>query len=95
MPHRGPIRPFTPRQNEIAELVAAGFSYAQIGHRLGIKPSRVRNAIRDMALLFDAYGDFNDGELAPRQIVLVYAIERRIRHENGLATPAHGVLAHA
>lgn len=56
------IRPFTPRQREIATLIATvvleggvrrGLSYAEIGTELDITENTVRSHVREMANLID------------------------------------------
>lgn len=56
------IRPFTPRQREIAKLIATivvergerrGLSYAEIGQELAITENTVRSHVREMANLID------------------------------------------
>lgn len=83
MPHRGPIRPFTPRENEIAEGIRLGLSYAQIGAGLvnlrtgkrGISEHTVDAHVERMVRKFDLYGELHE-RLPPRHIILVYAAER-------------------
>jgi hypothetical protein len=88
MPQRGPLRPFTKRQDEIAEGIRRGLSYKQIAAqlvneetgRIGISPHTVAAQVKMMALLFDAFAA--DGELGqhlpPRTVILVYATYRHI-----------------
>lgn len=62
-----PIRPWTPRQKEIADRIATvvmengarrGLSYAEIGKELGISEHTVRSIVREMANKIDGLDIF-------------------------------------
>lgn len=80
MPRRGPHRPFTARQNQIADGILRGLSYKQIGHELAISEHTVAAHVRMMAMLFDASGDLGE-QLPPRTVILVYAAYRQLELE--------------
>lgn len=82
----GPIRPLTDRQRQIAELIVRGKSYREIGELLvpRITAGTVRNAVREMALLFP-----NDEDLAPRMTIYVWMREREWERRRQPA-PAYG-----
>lgn len=75
MPRRGPIRRFTPRQEQIADGILRGLTYKQIGSELAISPHTVASHVKMMAMLFDACGELGE-QLPPRTVVLVYAAYR-------------------
>lgn len=64
------LHPWTKRQNEIAQLVAARerMSYAEIGKALGIKENTVRAQMAQMARSIHGI----DAELPPRFAVWLY-----------------------
>ncbi len=84
MPPTGPIRAFTPRQREIADLIGQGKSYAEIGEELGLSEHTVADYVVKMALLFDEYDD-----LPPRWRIYVWVkYEEWRQHRSTLtATP--------
>lgn len=46
----------TPRQRQVAELIADGLSYAEIGERLGIKHQTIRNTVEAICQRTGAHG---------------------------------------
>ncbi len=88
MPHRAPHRAFTARENRIADGIRRGLSYREIGGELAaangratpIAPETIRKEVITMAELFDRFHEFRD-ELTPRQVVLVYAVERELQQQ--------------
>jgi hypothetical protein len=75
MPHRGPFRPLTERQIELVRLCGDGYTFAQIGAKLGIKPDTVQDHVTRIALLFDAYYEkqLSGAGWTPRRILESYA----------------------
>lgn len=68
----GPIRPLTPQQQAIAELVGYGYDAEQIADRLKITVSTVRLAVKHIAYLFP-----NPDNLRPWRLVLLWAAHQR------------------
>jgi DNA-binding CsgD family transcriptional regulator len=47
--------PLPPRQREVLELLAAGYTYKQIGAKLVIEPDTVKNHVSKLCRKFDAH----------------------------------------
>ena len=75
MPRRGPIHPFTPRQEQIADGIRRGLTYKQIGRERGISPHTVAAHVKMMAVLFDACSELEERP-SPKAMILVYAAHR-------------------
>jgi DNA-binding NarL/FixJ family response regulator len=67
------IRELTPRQQQIADGIRRGLSYAQIGVELTCSEHTVRAHVRAMANLIDA----DDGALSPRERILMLVAHER------------------
>jgi DNA-binding NarL/FixJ family response regulator len=59
------IRPLSPRQTEVAELVAKGWKYGAIADELGISTETVRGYVKAIVRLLPP----SDGNLTARQVV--------------------------
>jgi DNA-binding NarL/FixJ family response regulator len=51
-----PTRPLTERQSQVAELVAAGLTNAEIAAMLGISAGGVKRHLEDIAIILDGPG---------------------------------------
>lgn len=77
----GPLRPLSARQREIAEGIADGLSYAEIGAKLGISPHTVSAHVRMLAAVFDVDRELSRA-LAPRQVIYTWMMFERFAAEH-------------
>lgn len=75
-----PIRPLTPRQVQVAQELARGRSYRDVGRALGMKPRTVRMHVAAIALLLP-----NPDALPAGRLVTVWAVSEYARDSNSRA----------
>lgn len=69
-----PLKPLTPCQQRVAELIARGWGYKDVAGRLNVKPRTVRAHVEAIAALLP-----NEDNLSAHEVVQIWALCTAIR----------------
>lgn len=70
-----PFKPLTPAEKRVADLVARGWGYKQIGARLNSKTRTVEHHVATIAAKLP-----NEDNLSPYEVVQIWALCVAVRH---------------